>query len=146
MIERKERQAAFAKAPPPPGRGGPPLLRPPEQKKGARDGRFHKGLSRACPLLPVGKACSGALDGLDLGAVDDEVNRHAWRAIERIGETLEDYRLDNETCLEALQEIVDAYREELGIILGEARFWEREEQKHLEEMARGINEAYGSEL
>ncbi len=94
----------------------------------------------------LGRHVLELLDGLDLGAVDDEVNRHAWRAIERIGETLEDYRLDNETCLEALQEIVDAYREELGIILGEARFWEREEQKHLEEMARGINEAYGSEL
>lgn len=94
----------------------------------------------------LGRHVLELLDGLDLGAVDDEVNRYAWRTIERIGETLEDYRLDNETCLEALQEIVDAYREELGIILGEARFWEREEQKHLEEMARGINEAYGSEL
>ena len=75
-----------------------------------------------------------------------ETIQTAQTLMEQTGETLEDYRLDNETCLEALQEIVDAYREELGLILGEARFWEREEQKHLEEMARGINEAYGSEL
>ena len=60
----------------------------------------------------LGRHVLELLDGLDLGAVDDEVNRHAWRAIERIGETLEDYRLDNETCLEALDAVADIDGEE----------------------------------